>query len=83
MAVRSSTNRYQNYTSCPSLAVRTEEDDSSEVAVEEPGQNRVASHNGCPTNSSRLEYIINSMAYIRGELVSCVEQLLNELRYII
>lgn len=32
---------------------------------------------GQPSTSSRLEYIINSMAYIRGELVSLVVMLVN------
>lgn len=82
MATSSANNRYQNYGLYPSGdCSRTSVQCNSSSREASPRPNRAAScspvndevdyeHEGHPGASSRLEYIVNAMAYIRGELVS-------------
>lgn len=84
MAVRSSANRYQNYGLYPSgdsygtasSSVQCSSREASprpnlvDVNDDDCRYQREAEAQGHPSASSRLEYIINAMAYIRGELVS-------------
>ena len=72
-ALRSNLNRYHSYSS-NSSAAETRDSSSSSPEREQPQGMMAHTVNGDHDSRSntgvRLEHIINSMAYIRGELVS-------------
>lgn len=79
-ALRSNLNRYRSYGQYPGAGDSTNSEREPAVSWNSggpPAAPAVHAPNGMQepqarssTTSSRLEYIINAMAYIRGELVS-------------